>query len=159
MLKYCSTRWLYIGKVIVRVLEQMDNLTTYFLTKLPTLQCFKGKKGVGSTARYIRIKTMSNTAELLPCMSFIVYTAEIFRPFILLFQREKALIHILHVQMRKLVEDLLHKFVDKKCKVSEISLTALLNFEPEKNLKAQCEMGSKWIHFWQNLTSCKRRIS
>ena len=62
LLKYCSTRWLYAGKVIIRALEQMDNLSTYFLTKLLTLQCFKGKKGVGSTARYVRINTMLNTA-------------------------------------------------------------------------------------------------
>ena len=56
LLKYCSTRWLYIGKVIVRLLEQIENLKQYFLTFLPGQKNFKGKKGVDSTERYQRIK-------------------------------------------------------------------------------------------------------
>ena len=35
LLKYCSTRWLYIGKVVVRMIEQMENIKEYFLTFLP----------------------------------------------------------------------------------------------------------------------------
>ena len=44
LLKYCSTRWLCIGKVVVRMLEQYDNVHAYFITKLPTLPNFKGER-------------------------------------------------------------------------------------------------------------------
>ena len=31
LLKFCSTRWLYIGKVFVRMMEQKENIKEYFL--------------------------------------------------------------------------------------------------------------------------------
>ena len=33
MMRYCSTRWLYIGKTVLRVMEQIDNTKLYFLTE------------------------------------------------------------------------------------------------------------------------------
>ena len=30
LLKFCSTRWLYIGKVFVRMMEQKENIKEYF---------------------------------------------------------------------------------------------------------------------------------
>ena len=52
MMKYSSTRWLYIGKITVRVFEQFENLNEYFLVYLPKQSGFSGKNGVGSTERY-----------------------------------------------------------------------------------------------------------
>ena len=112
LLKYCSTRWLYIGKVIVRLLEQIENLKQYFLTFLPGQTNFKGKKGVDSTERYQRIKVLNNKM-LLPTLSFIVYGTQIFKSFIMLFQSDQPLIHFLHERMKKLVAELLVKFYDK----------------------------------------------
>ena len=43
LLKPCTTRWLYIGKVCVRLLEQIDNIQTYFLTHLPQQKGFNYK--------------------------------------------------------------------------------------------------------------------
>ena len=56
LLKPCTTRWLYIGKVCVRLLEQIDNIQTYFLTHLPQQKGFNYKDGVGNSERYKRIK-------------------------------------------------------------------------------------------------------
>ena len=52
LLKYCSTRWLCIGKVVVRMMEPMENIKEYFLTFLPALKEFINKNGVGCTERY-----------------------------------------------------------------------------------------------------------
>ena len=112
LLKYCSTLWLCIGKGVVKMHQQYVH--AYFITMLPTLPNFKGKSDVEATARYQRMKKNLNDSFLLPNMAFIVYATQIFQPFVLLFQAEEPLIHLLHKQTRKLVEDLLREFVDDK---------------------------------------------
>ena len=52
LLNYCSTCWLYIGKVIVRIMEQMENIKEQFLTFLPAQKGFINKNGVGNAERY-----------------------------------------------------------------------------------------------------------
>ena len=145
LLKYCSTRWLHIGHVVVRMMEQIKNVKYYFLTKLPILPGFKGKKGVANTQRYQRITKMLKNELLLPCMSFIAYASQIFKPFVLLFQNEEPLVHMLYPQMKKLVQDLLHKFVDKKVLKELESMNAILNYDvnAEVNFNVQREMGTK----------------
>ena len=148
MLRYCSTRWLYIGKTVLRVMEQNENIKLYFLTKLPTLAGFKGKKGVGSTERYQCIKKMLNNDLLLPCMSFVVYASLIFKPFVLLFQKEEPMIHMLLPQMKKLIQDLLVKFVDQKVLKSKNlagDVNAVLNYDVNiaANFNVQRDMGTK----------------
>ena len=145
MLRYCSTRWLYIGKTGLRVMEQIPNLKLYFLTELPKGTNFKGKKGVGSSERYLRIKKMLESDLLLPCLSFVVYSSLIFKPFVLTFQKEEPMIHMLYPQMRKLVQDLLVKFVDKKVMKDLAEVDAMLDFDVKKedNHLALPEMGTK----------------
>ena len=46
LLKYSSTRWLYIGKVCVRLIEQFKNVDEYFLNHLPQQKGFNYKDGV-----------------------------------------------------------------------------------------------------------------
>ena len=149
LLKYCSTRWLCISKVVARMLEQYDNVHAYFIAKLPTLPNFKGKSGVEATARYQRIKKNLNVPFLLPNMAFIVYATQIFQSFVLLFQAEELLIHILHKQMRKLVENLFRKFVDdkfilSKYKNGQMPVNELMTFDikHKANYNVQREMGT-----------------
>ena len=73
LLKHCLTRWLYIGKVVVRLLEQIDNVKQYFLTFLPQQRGFAWKNGVANTERYQRIAAVIDNKMLLPTLSFIVY--------------------------------------------------------------------------------------
>ena len=47
MERHCETRWLSLEKVLVKIYEQWDNLSEYFLNKVPTVAGFKGKNGVG----------------------------------------------------------------------------------------------------------------
>ena len=146
LLKYCSTRWLHNGDVMVRMMEQqLENVKYYFLTKLPTLPSFMGKNGVANTQRYQRIAKMLKNELLLPCMSFIAYASLIFKPFVLLFQKEEPMVHRLYSQMKKRVQDLLHKFVDKKVLKELEGINAIKNYDvnAKVNFNVQREMGYK----------------
>ena len=109
---YCSTRWLYIGKV-VWMTEQMQNINEYCLTFLPAQKGFMNKNGVGNTERYQRVKKAMKNGLLLPT-SFLFYSSNIFQPFMLLFQSKQPLICILHIRKKKLVGDMLSKFYNIK---------------------------------------------
>ena len=67
-------------------MEPMENIKEYFLNFLPGQKGFMNKTEVGDTERYQRIKKALNNDLLLPTLSFIVYTSNIFKPFLLLFQ-------------------------------------------------------------------------
>ena len=150
MLRYCSTRWLYVEKPVVRVMEQLDNIKQYFLTVLPTKSGFKGKTGVGSTERYKRIKTKLEDDILLPAMSFIVFAAQTFKPFMLLFQREEPMVHLSYPEMKKLILTLLGNFlVETKLKELSESVVTMLEYadkvDKKENMRAQPSMGTKTI--------------
>ena len=167
MMKYSSTRWLYIGKVAVRVLEQYENLKEYFLVTLPQTKGFNYKNGVGNTERYIRIKSALE-ADLTPViLAFVAYTTNLYSPFVLLLQREEPLIHILHTQMKKLMHDILTNVLEKSFLAScmsngkEITLDSLnkLDFShlDKKHLKAQAVVGSKAKNLLDKLDSLTKK--
>ena len=79
LLTHCCTRWLSIDKVLVRIIEQYDNIKEYFLVFLPKKNEFKGSTGVGSTDRYKRIKAVLEDEATIVYMSFVVYISQDFR--------------------------------------------------------------------------------
>ena len=81
MLKHVSTRWISIQDVLIRVLEQLSNLKKYFLQVLPEQKGFRGKSGIRSSERYIRIKTALTNKELPSITAAVVYIAKDFRNF------------------------------------------------------------------------------
>ena len=72
VIKYCQTCWLSLGKVLVRTIEQYQNLKEYILKTLPMLSGFKGKNVVSQTERYQIIKNVLTSKAALAYMSFIV---------------------------------------------------------------------------------------
>ena len=168
MMKYSSTRWLYIGKVAVCVLEEYANLKKYFLVTLPQTKGFDYKNGVGKTERYIRIKSALED-DLTPILlAFVAYTTNVYSPFVILLQREEPLIHILHTQMKKLMYDILSNVLEKSfltscmCKDGkEITLASLQNLDfstlDPKHLKAQPVVGSKAKDLLKNLDSLAKK--
>lgn len=78
----------------------MENIKEFFLTFLPAQK----------TERYQRTMKALNSELLLPTLSLMVYTSNIFKLFMLLFQSRWLLIHILHICTKELVGDLLSKF-------------------------------------------------
>lgn len=111
VLRHCQTRWLSIEKVLVRIIEQIDNLCEYFLKELPKQKSFKGKNGVGNTDRYKRIKDYLNNKSLLPFMAFVVFICQDFRRFLVPLQTKAPMIHLLYPMQRKLIQSLLKKFI------------------------------------------------
>ena len=53
-LKHSTTRWVTLRGVLVRLIEQYENLKQYFLVFLPSTSTYKST--VQGTARYTRIK-------------------------------------------------------------------------------------------------------
>ena len=148
LLKYCSIRWLYIGKAVVRMME-------YFLTFLPAQ----------NTERYQRIKKRLNNDLWLARVSFIVYTNNIFKPFMLLFQSKQSLIHILHIRLKKLVGDLLSKFYSIKFLSNIVGSDRLLktselikfNVYAKKKYNAQREVGSQKKQLVASIDSLEKK--
>ena len=115
LLKHCQTRWLSIERVLVRIIEQFENIREYFLVELPKQSGFKGKTGVGSTERYKRISTLLNNKVLFPCMTFVVFVSQDFRKFMLPLQTSAPMIqHVLHSMEMKLIQNMISKFLDPK---------------------------------------------
>ena len=97
--------------MLVRIIEQYENLKEYFLKTRPTLPGFKGKNGVNQTERHQRIKNVLTSKTALAYMSFIVHMCQDFKKFVVPLRSTESEIHVLYVKCVKLVKDLLSRFV------------------------------------------------
>ena len=112
LLIHCVTRWLSLDKVLVRIIEQYENLKEYLLKTLPKLPGFRGNNGVEQTVKQ-RIKSNLNNPGAVAYMYFVVYIAQDFKNFVLPLQAEEPKIHILNTKCTGLVKDILLKFIDQ----------------------------------------------
>ena len=110
-LKHSTTRCFTLRKVLVRLIEQCDNLKEYFLTLLPTTSSFKAN--VENSKRYERIYESLNDSTLC-YLSFVAYFASDFEPFLTKFQSMKPLIHIVYEEMETLLWNVMAKFAKPK---------------------------------------------
>ena len=108
--KHCSSRWISLDKVFVKLIEQFPNLVEYFLKTIPQLPGFNGKHGISSTARYIRIKTYLTDPNVLILMHFVASVGQDFQKFLKLLQKLEPMIHLLHPKCMELIQDLLVRF-------------------------------------------------
>ena len=111
LLKHCESRWLGIEKVLVRVIEQLPNITQYFLKDLPKKPEFRGEKGVGKTKRYVRIAECLRNPSLQALMAFVVFIGQDYKKYIVPLQTNAPMIHVLHSMEVKLVHGLMSKFI------------------------------------------------
>ena len=110
MERHCTTRWLSLEKVLVKISEQWKNLTEYFLEIVPILPGFSGKNGVASTARYIRIISCLQNKNVPVVMAFVVHLAQDFRKFVKSLETSDPMIH-LHPKCMQLITSILGKFL------------------------------------------------
>ena len=122
------------------------------------------KTEVGDTERYQRIKKALNNDLLLPTLSFIVYTSNIFKLFMLLFQSKQPLIHILQIRMKKQVGELLSKFYSIKFLSNVgsdglLKISKLIKFDvyAKKKYNAQREVGSKTKELLTSIDSLEKK--
>ena len=84
--------------MVVRIVEQYENLKDYFLKTLPTLPGVKGKNRVNQTERYQRIKNVLTSKTALAYMSFIVHMCQDFKKFVVPLESAEPKIHVLYVK-------------------------------------------------------------
>ena len=111
-LKRSTTRWVTLRRVLVRLIEQYENLKQYFLVFLPSKSIFKFT--VQGTARYTRIKKALEDESTLQYLSFVFFFATDSEMFLTKFQSMKPLIHSLYEEIEKLLWNTMSKFLKSK---------------------------------------------
>ena len=108
-LKHVECRWLSLQPAVLRLLEQLKGLKRYFLRDLP-----KEQSSVTSNARYIRIRRQLESKDLVAQMHFVVSVGDIFSSFLMFFQRDEPLIHLLYEQLTLFLKMLMGRFIKKE---------------------------------------------
>jgi hypothetical protein len=104
---FAKNRWLSITHALRRVLEIYGSLEKYFLEWLPT-----NKKEVLRSDRYKLIAKHLHNRLTLAKIQFLLAASQSFHNFLVLFQTEGPLIHILYIELKKLLLALLNQFVE-----------------------------------------------
>ena len=102
--------WCTIIKVIVRIVEQLNNLWEYFLKFLPQQKNFK--KEIKDNLRYKRIYECLKSKFTVPYLSFVVFIIIDFEKFLITFQSNTPIILLLHNKSVTLLKKLTTNFID-----------------------------------------------
>lgn len=108
-LRHVDTRWLTLGPVCDRLIEQYEVLKQYFLKELVVRN-----QGNIALERYNRIVNWLKDPCTLMHLHFISYLSTLFKPYMLLLQKETPVIHILYSKLNELVRSLYLKFMKTK---------------------------------------------
>jgi len=103
-----SSRWLSLGVVCERLIEQYPAMTTYFLKTFP------GKtinKAACAGDRYKRIKAALEDESTIVHLNFVAFLASSVTDFVKLFQRCEPLVHILYDKLNELIRRMMLKFL------------------------------------------------
>ena len=142
VLRHSSVQWLTMKYVVIRRVEQWSNLKEYFLRFIPKQKEFK--RSIKGTKRYKSIVECLKDNMTLPYLSFTDFLAHQYETFLVTFQSEKPLIHMLFHRMTSLLTNLLENFDSKKslysytdgsCKMKNVPDLVQLNLEKKENLK------------------------
>ena len=117
--------------VALRTVEQWANLQEYFMKFLPKQNGFTK---LSQSVRYQRIAAALKDNSTVAYISFCAYVSQYFEAFLLPFQGEEPMIHLLYPEMINLFTKLMRKFIKKK-RVDEPTAAGLhtLNVSLEKN--------------------------
>jgi hypothetical protein len=134
-------------------MEQWENLSEYFLRKVPTLPGFTGSKGISSTARYARIKGYLQNKKIPVVIAFVVSFAQDFRKFIKTFETNAPLIHLLYQKCLQLLHTVFDKFLkaevflvkkgDQGYAMKHVKNLKQVNVRLQSNHKTSCSFGSQ----------------
>ena len=109
-LRHLSTRWLTLVPSLERIKKRWDDARNYFLNYV------KNKKEYARTLpknkKFARIEeALNNEVKLMLQMSFLTSIAPLFTDFLLIFQGEGPLIHVLYHELENMVSKLLSRFL------------------------------------------------
>ena len=145
VIKHVETRWLSMKYVAIRVVEQWDNLTEYFLKFLPKQK--DAIRKIKETARYQRISEVLEDSITSAYVSFCAFVARDFEMFLLPFQSNRPMIHLLYPEMQSLLQNLMLKFIRPKYMGVESPAlglhTMLVNNEKRHKALNKIDVGTK----------------
>ncbi|CAF2156109.1 unnamed protein product, partial [Rotaria magnacalcarata] len=131
ILYFSITRWVLMGKVVNRILEQWDTLSDYFLRFLPEKQ----PSQIRENKRYDNIKLVLSSNLSKVALNFVSYLCEnIFDRFLTYFQSEEPLIHLLYNEMVHMYKNILLSFL-KPDTINNKSGSDLLNISFEQTVQ------------------------
>ena len=106
--KHGPTRWLSMNQVGVRILEQLENLSKYFLSFLPKQKGFKGSE------RYERSVEQLKRFDFEAYLAFMLFVPQDFETFLRFFLYDQPMIHLLWVKVVFLIRSLMSKLIARK---------------------------------------------
>ena len=107
-LKHVDSRWLTLQPALERICKQLSALKKYFSKAAET------NSAVESNPRYIRIQRKLKAKETVAKMHFLISVADIFNLFLVNFQSEEPLIHVLYDQCVHILKTFLGRFIKKE---------------------------------------------
>ena len=128
-----SSRWLSLGPVCERLIEQYPAMTTYFL------KAFPGKtinKAACAGDRYKRIRAALEDESTIVYLNFVAFLASNMTEFIKLFQRSEPLVHILYDKLNELIRRMMYKFLKSD---------VVKDKEGEDVVAIDCNDGNNWL--------------
>ena len=103
-IRHVETRWLTLGPVCDRLIEQYEVLKKYFLKECSDQDANKSK-------RYSRIASNLRKQSTIVYLHFVSYLASFFEPYTLLLQKEAPIVHILYPKLNEFVRSIFLKFM------------------------------------------------
>ncbi len=135
---FSITRWLEIGSILERIIEQWTNLEEYFLRFIPTK-----KKASVDKDRYLPIKIILQTKITLIRLNFLVYLSHnIYGQILVWFQETKPLIHLLYDECEQLIRRLFSHFINEDL-IKNKTLDELINIPYYIQENQKCDSSKK----------------
>lgn len=112
-IRHSKIRWLSIGKVAQRIVDQWPNILEYFIKFVPAQKEQQFKK-VQKTDRFRSILKVIKNEESKIFLLFAIYICSLVEEFIKLFQSSEPVIHLLYPAIGDLLYKIMSNFVPTK---------------------------------------------
>ena len=119
-LRHSSFRWLTLKFVFVQIIEQLENLRAYFHEFLPKQKNFK--REIQTSHCYVSIKVLEDPLSLA-YLAFVFLIASEYESFLLPFQSQEPMIHLLYHGISRLLTNMMKNFVSKRVLYREDRVT------------------------------------
>jgi hypothetical protein len=131
--RFVVTRWIEVGPVIERIVEQWNTIKEYFLTYLPTID-----KKIELNDKYVRIKSFITDKSTLAKFHFILFLYQtIFKKVLVWFQQEQTLVHLLYGECCNLLRNIMLSFVKEELLKDKQNIDLLsVSFELQNSQKS-----------------------
>ena len=150
--RFVCTRWIEIGIVLERIIEQWNIINEYFLIFLP-----KSDKILDRNDRFQRIKTMLENKLTTARFHFILYLyRNIFKKALVWFQQEQPLVHVLYNECCNVLRSVLLCFVnDEVIAFKQGTQLLSISYELQNNqrIDSKIEIGESTRNCLNHLSS------